>query len=510
VKLLEAGTELRLTRSASADSFPAWSPDGRYIAFFREGLGASGYYIVSARGGPERRIPGEASSSSVGLDWSPDGKSLIVSEMSEKSQASPLVMISIDTGQRRTVTSPPKSSMGDLYPQFSPDGQWLAYIRVLAYGNADIWVTPAKGGISRPLTADQAWKEQFSWLPDSRGIVFPVLQPSTGGLWQISLAGEGARAITPDGQEMAMPTLARRGHRLAYVLSTTSINLWRIDIAAAGRPNILVPREFIVSTRRQFDPQYSPDGKVIAFLSDRSGSEEIWTAEAEGERPLQLTHFSGPPTGSPSWSPDGSEIAFDTRANGNPDIWVVKRYGGVPQRITNSHAEDVVPSWSHDGRWIYFASNRGGDFQIWKVARAGESPSHPAVQVTKHGGFCSMETPDGKYLYFSKGRGHDGLWRRSTDTEDGKEEPIVRSLQHWGWWTLAPQGILFFEENGASVRLMLSDLLGLLSRPIGHWNASLMKATRVMAVTPDGGRVAYAQIDQGGADIMAIENFRSP
>jgi WD40-like Beta Propeller Repeat len=116
VKLVEAGTELRLTRGRATDSFPAWSPDGQYIAFFRNAPGASGYYIVSALGGPERRVPGNAGDVSAGLDWLPDGKGLIVSEVSEGSHGSPLTAVSIDTGDRRILTSPPNTAMGDIYP----------------------------------------------------------------------------------------------------------------------------------------------------------------------------------------------------------------------------------------------------------------------------------------------------------------------------------------------------------------------------------------------------------
>src|SRR5262249_13254447 len=147
------------------------------------------------------------------------------------------------------------------------------------------------------------------------------------------------------------------------------------------------------STRQEQQPQYSPDGKRVAFASARSGSQEIWITDANGANASQLTYFNGPATGSAMWSPDGRFLGFDSRPAGNPDIYIVAGDGGTPGRLTSEPSEDVVPSWSYDGKWIYFGSNRSGSFQIWKMPVEGGA----AVQVTKFGGFHAVESPDGKY-----------------------------------------------------------------------------------------------------------------
>ena len=80
------------------------------------------------------------------------------------------------------------------------------------------------------------------------------------------------------------------------------------------------------------------------------------------------------------------------------------------------------------------------------AAETGESPSTPAVQVTQGGGINPFESADGKYLYYAKGRGMTGLWRKDLTSANGLEEPVIESLQYWGWWALAPQGIYFLEQ----------------------------------------------------------------
>jgi Tol biopolymer transport system component len=125
--------------------------------------------------------------------------------------------------------------------------------------------------------------------------------------------------------------------------------------------------ELISSSRFQADQQFSPDGKRIAFSSDRSGSFEIWVCNSDGSSPVQLTSFGGAYTGTPHWSPDGRWIAFDSRPGGKAGVFVISSEGGEPRRVTEGNWDDIVPSWSRDGKWIYFSSNRGGDKELWKV-----------------------------------------------------------------------------------------------------------------------------------------------
>jgi Tol biopolymer transport system component len=145
-------------------------------------------------------------------------------------------------------------------------------------------------------------------------------------------------------------------------------------------------------------PEYSPDGKKIAFMSDRTGSLEIWVCDKDGSNAMQLTSFGGSTVTNPRWSPDAGRIAFDANAAGEFDVWVTSASGGKPQRMTSHPANDGNPSWSRDGRWIYFDSARTGEQQIWKIPADGGE----AVQITHDGGFGPLESPGGKFLYYSK------------------------------------------------------------------------------------------------------------
>jgi Tol biopolymer transport system component/DNA-binding winged helix-turn-helix (wHTH) protein len=525
VKLIDAGTQLRVTNLPGPVSFPAWSPDSQFIAYVRETADASGYYIVSAIGGPERQVGKMARSGSGGLDWFPDGKHLVVSQIAEGARASPLSTLAMDTGEQTILTKPPPGSVGDLSPAISPNGKMLAFVRMVASDVADLYVMFLDGGELRRLTSDNTRFGGISWMPDSREIVLSSARNGSYGLWRVPVIGGPPRPVMIGAERAFWPTVARHGNRLAYMVSSDSDSLWQASFVGLKWPRGQAGKRLITSSRTQYDPQYSPAGDKIAYSSNRSGSDEIWVSDANGRTAMQLTRLGHPHTGSPRWSPDATSIAFDSRPNGNPDIFVVSADGGALRRITISAGDDVTPSWSRDGRSIYFASDRSGEFQIWKVAAGGESASEGAVQVTHGGGFAPVESRDGRYLYFAKGLGKPGLWRLELgDGVNGREQPVLESLKHWGWWALGEAGIYFFDAQPlgssgvyfdvqppptAKVTLNYLDLGARKRTELLTLDRPVSTCTRVLALSPNGRSLVYEELEQEGSDIMMIQEFDS-
>jgi Tol biopolymer transport system component len=451
------------------------------------------------------------------LDWLPDGQHLVVSNLIAArawtpGNSYPLSLVNIDTGEQRPVTAPPLGTLGDASPLVSPDGTTLAFVRLMAAEAADIYLMPLGGGALRRLTFDGQAKLGIAWTADSREIVFANHNQGSFRLWRIALRGGNPRPITSGGEDSYSPAIARRGNRLAYTVARNDINLWSINISGSNAPKAGPATRLISSNRGQTDAQFSPDSRKIAFQSGRSGPNEIWASDANGEGLEQLTHL-GSSSASPRWSPDGSKIAFDFRPHGNPDIFVIRADGGMPHRLTTSPAEDVLPSWSNDGKWIYFASNRTGHFQVWKVAAdTAESSGAPAVQVTWDGGYNPFESADGKYLYFSKAPAKPGVWRRCLDSANGaREEPVLERVEQWNWWTLSPYGIYFFQrvEQPTQTRqtTIALEFFNLQSSRISRLTL-LRKPVGPLALSPDGSRLVYTQIDRLDRDLMLVENFQ--
>jgi len=494
VKLIEAGTPLRL---ASDPHFNlAWSPDGSHVAFARAGSGG-GIFTVPALGGSERKMADTAGP----FAWSPDGKTLAVVSSDSPQEPFGISLISIETGERRKLIAPPAGSFGDTFPAFSPDGQILAFIRSPNFLVSDIYLVPVAGGEPKRLTTDNLpLGGSLAWTADGRGIVYSSARGDLPSLWRISAAGGPPRRLVGVGEYAYNPSVSRQGDRLVYVYRKIDRNIWRAP-GPGSTAKEKAPVKLIKSTREDHSPNFSPDGKRIAFVSDRTGSKEIWVCASDGENQVQVTSFGGSSLGSPRWSPDGRQIAFDSRQEGQSDIYTVSAEGGRPRRVTTEASEDVNPSWSGDGRWIYFGSRRSGEWQIWKMPAEGG----PATQVTERGGFEAFESQDGKDIYFAKRE--PGIWRVPAG---GGEESRVFDRGMFNYWALSAQGIYFF-NTGASPQPAIEFFNFATRQTVEVVSIERAKAPGGppgIAVSRDGQWVLYWQADQIDNDIMLVDNFR--
>ena len=515
VKLVAGGRPLRLTTNPAVDSHPAWSPDDTQIAFLRRSETSGGIFLVPPIGGSERKLaesPHFGVGRSSGLSWSPDGKFLAVSDRTSPEEPFALFLVSVESGEKERLTSPPAQSLGDYKPAFSPDGRTLAFVRQSAVVIGEIYLVQVAGGEPRRLTFNDQAIRGLAWTPDGREIVFSTRGGSTNSLFRISSFGGMPELLSGTGGGAISPAISRQGSRLIYSRSTRDVNIWRLELSglttARDRPTRL-----IASTRTDFFPQISPDGDRIAFESHRSGSAEVWICDRDGRGPVRLTSFVDVNAGSPCWSPDGRWIAFDAYPDGNADIYVISANGGSPRRLTTEGSAEVVPSWSRDGKWIYFSSTRTGISQMWKAPAAGGE----AVQVTKKGGAYGFESPDGKFVFYAKPEGSvfqpTAVWR--VPAEGGEEGAVLDSPRPVNLyaWALMEQGIYFIDVE-RSEALVAEGFLkffhfdtGRVTR-IASLGQQLATGPLQVAVSPDGGWILYAQEDQGGADLMLVENFR--
>src|SRR5882762_6515145 len=178
VKLVGTEESIRLTKQASIDFNPVWSPDGRHIAFCRIAKGGTGIYIIPALGGVERRVLEthwqEDEFYQVfwyfgRLSWSPDGKLLAYSDRTDSNKPASIFFLSLDSLDVRRLTSP-QASVGDYNPVFSPDGRTLAFNRG-SQGITSIYTAPVSGGEEKRLVSGVQFGWGLAWTPDGRDIV---------------------------------------------------------------------------------------------------------------------------------------------------------------------------------------------------------------------------------------------------------------------------------------------------------------------------------------------------
>ncbi len=518
---------VRLTEDPAPDVSPAWSPDGRSIAFVRQTApGEMKVMMVPAVGGAEREVATahvtwdrEAGSY---LAWTPDGKGLVFPDRERPEKPVGLSLLSLETGETRRLTEAPSGWWGDSSPAFSPDGRQLAFERLNTLAVSDIYVLrlTAEGaprGELRRLTETEGGAMNPVWSGDGKSILFVADQGETARVQRVSTSGSGP--VEDVAVDAMLPSFSLAASKLVYSRGSFDTNIWNFDVRSA-RSGADGGSSFIASTRNDSWADYCPDGENVVYLSDRSGTPELWISDAKGANSRQLSAFGGPRLAGPRWAPDGENIVFAVWEEGSADIYAIHGAGGAPTPVTADPAEDLAPSWSRDGRWIYFASNRSGDWQVWKTPAGGlgagpSTQSGPATedaegvqaqQVTQNGGSAAMESPDGRFLYFTKGQGVTSLWKMPV--EGGEETLLAENLFGAANFYVTDQGVYFISrseheagEDSGSVAYSL-EFLNLTTGKTNAVTAIEQPADLGLAMSPDGRQLLYAQWDQFEADLI--------
>jgi dipeptidyl aminopeptidase/acylaminoacyl peptidase len=253
-------------------------------------------------------------------------------------------------------------------------------------------------------------------------------------------------------------------------------------------------------TARRMSPSLSPDGGLLAFVSDRSGRQQLWIADADGAAARQLTNLPLGAVTFPRWSPDGTEIVFSFYSNSDdgPDrgVFTIRpHHGGQTFRITLRDQRAKDGTFSPDGKWIYYAVWDSGQSQLWRSPRSGG----PGEQLTKFGGERPLVSRDRVY-YVATG---DALWCADLD---GRNERKILPEAHGASWHTVRDGIVFVPRPN-------SPLAGNLA----HWNAATGKIRSlgplphpdlaIFTVNSQETAIFYSHEDQAKIDIAILENY---
>ncbi|HEY7392022.1 MAG TPA: protein kinase, partial [Bryobacteraceae bacterium] len=516
VKRIGGDEPVKLTNSPSGDiGTPVWSPDGTRIAFARHFPSSGAIYSIPissipGSGGEQKIVDVAQVDLSAAIDWSPDGTELAFTDAAPNVNRRVIYLYNLRTGAKRQLTFPQDGLWGDWDPKFSPNGTTIAFKRVSGFWADDIYLVSTTGSGLRRITFDQRGIWGHAWTADGKSLIVSGQRSGTVfSIWRYAIADPARPERIAQGEIDAItPTAGRHTRRLAWVNQLWDFNIYRAPASGGGTPSRL-----IASTARDQDMVLSRSGR-IAFISDRSGTREIWIANNDGSRQVQVTNFNGPPLARPEWSGDGRRLAFEARLNGKISVVAidcdpVELHCGRPQRlVTGMPAE--APGWSSDGKFIYFASDRDGHFQIWRQAVSGGRP----VQITHQGGYLSRESPDGKWLYFT-GAQKAGLWRIPTAASartPAAAELVIGTpynVQTDGW-DLSGGQIVFIDRPSESrpAAIRAYNLATRKVRLIRMLNDVFLDRGDIgVAISPDERSILYTQLDRSGANVIVAESL---
>ena len=510
-------TDTPLTSDGAQNVQPAWSPDGRFIAYHSYSRG--GIWLIPSRGGVPRQLAARGSHPA----WSPDGSS-IAFQTDEHADVTPsawlavggstLWRVDLATSTATQLTFVGKPAGGHAAPAWSADGRFIAFTVFEAGDDGGVWLLDVAGGETRPLVRMNGLFE-LSFSPDGRAIYAtggealitrlpfdsragkltgsPVVLPIGGvpGVRGLSISADGknlvfggialgshiwlqpvgkdgspsgaARAVTSDtSRRNSLAKMSPDGTRIAYISTRggATPDLWVMDadgtnavpltvdgftaprpvsvrwmpdskrlLYLGARDGTLGLRTIDVITRREElqreysaaddvlrrlgEIQVSPEGTRLALslLTPPDGTKRLYISPLETTAPRLLEDPGAESVGYPAWSPDGRHVAAQLKVEGSTQAAVFDVTTGAMRQLTNTRGATWIRSWSPDGAQLAAAILRDGRWSLSALdARSGEErvimpalPPHVYVRYPEW-------SPRGDVIVFERGELHGNIW----------------------------------------------------------------------------------------------------
>jgi Tol biopolymer transport system component/DNA-binding winged helix-turn-helix (wHTH) protein len=472
-------------------SSPSWSPDGSRLAFLHFAPGTAEIVIFDIQRNSSRMFtklfPSRYGLNYRHLDWSPDGKFLVVDDKSRDSEPFGIYLIYIDSGQRVRLTYPDSDMIGDVAPSVSPDGTSVAFIRDIDFFEQDVYITSVRGRTYRRITFAHTLISDIGWRTNKM-LALAANRGDGFRFWQVDLNGQDDKeaVASPVNSDRALQfSVSQNGQTVAFSNYSPNLDIWAVDLTRPSNgwvPVIQAPGENI-------RPAVSPDGRLLAFLSNVSGKFNLWVSRIDG------TNASEVPTGalvpaSFCWSSGGNFLIFSPqRVHG---LYEASVHGDAPVRQINSMYTD--PYSAVDGKSLFVREH----FFIYHVPLMGGN----AQEVTEQAGAPMAQSGDARYLYFSQGPMSTTIAR--LDLQTGKQDELTGSLipGYSDDWALSSQGIFFLGQQNGRPTVSLFDFTSKREEPVAAFPGDLPQLEMSgFGISPDGKRLWAVRADPMPSDV---------
>ena len=436
VILVQATDQSRMHQASNpadgvSDRVPAWSPDGREIAFVRTGpFPGCQIMVVDAGGGDERKVGSCDPRDLVSFDWSPDGRSLIFGSMNTARGVVGLRVLDLASGVWRPLAYDSASGDLDHAPRYSPDGRWIVFVRNPQRG--DLWRVAADGGRAERLTWDSGEISGSDWLPDGSALVFSRRVGHQTRMFVFDLETKQVRDLGIE--DARAPSVAGRAGTMAFVRGSPRSGIFRIQRSAVGQTAPLEP--LFASQGRDAQPRIAPDGRQLVFTSDRSGEAGLWWANLRQPGSLaMIKDFRPGPRSLSEWSTDSRSLLIaGTDGSGRAGIHEVVPSSGEVTLLPVPLDHPVQASHLPGSQRMLVTAQSGDGAMSATVFDRSQQPWR-AVAMLDDVSSSSIDHDNARILFTRVSA--DGLWQADLTLSPGSvrrvdtEAPRRRGYRSW-------------------------------------------------------------------------------
>ena len=447
LKQVASGEAIQITKDEFANEDPIWSPEGDQIAFFSLRGNQPGIWRTPAFGGAASLVATVPDGSAKLRRWSKDGSKIFV-EMNRN-----LFALDVRSQQINKLTDLDSAQVNSDSLSVSPDEQQVAYISSTQDGRSSVWVAPVRRGQPRQIASDAGHNRNIVWHIDSRRVFYST---NVDGVYQIFLANidgrKPAQVTFGDINSFALD-ISPDGARILYGSTKEDSDIWKAGIPGG--------EEFALTSDlgSEFWPEVSPDGKSVVYQAvrnlsqgDKISNSSILLKQADSDESSRLDADGA----LPQWSPDGKQIAFMRLVGEVQSLWLAQTVGGQNKqlvaggltRIENTllpylRVQTRSFSWSPDVKKIVYVSDKNDRQNLWTISADGSGEA----QITNYNDpnlflYCPLWSADGNRIAYSSKPGQASSKEKNiysvwvTDVGNKESKTVIQSesfLRLIGW-----------------------------------------------------------------------------
>lgn len=450
----ENATATNLTDDIANEGRAVWSRDSQYLYFRRQIKESRICEVIQLRmQDKQEKVLGHCPLSGGDLhhlDISVDDSTLAYLGVDEQNENRGIYFVDPkqDVPQAKLFSCPEKEcNYREQEVAFSPDGKFMAVSRRESIFSENIYLTNLTSGESRQLTFDEDDIVGMSWLPNGKELIYAVQTADTRSGYRLNINTMQRSALNLDG--FSYPAFVRSKNWLYYQYRKEQYQITSLAIDSSGTSS---PFPLIQSDYNHKYPDYSSAKDKIAYVSNESGSQEIWIADATGRHRQKLTNMTRP-VRYPSWSHDGSHIAFlaPNEDKKTDSIYIVDVDSRQISKIPSPFKRHNRPSWSIDDLSIMTSVYTQKHNDIYEFRLDGTM----IQRLSHNGGRYAIAQENGAILY---SRNNGELWQIESTLHTARLLVNKKLFASRYSWTYRNGQVYFMSDNDEYQEISQLDL----------------------------------------------------
>lgn len=485
---LQSNTPHRLLLdSESYKNAPTFSPDRASVAFIDRTQQACEVKTINVMTAEQQTLAACWNNYLSDLDWSHDGQSLAYTY--DAPIGAGLALFNMTTQTVDILTYPENPAHADVRPRFSPDSRRIAFTRGGQITRELYLLDLDTTHGATQLTRDEQLVTGHDWLANNQ-LIYASDKQANQALWQLQLDDLQVSYLGARGARN--PVYDASNNLLMYEQWRYQANIWSLDLQQATEP-----KPIIISNRYDNQPSFSPDDRYLAFCSNRTGSDSLWLANADGSEQRRIYSLMDARVSRPAWSVDGDRLMVTVYTETGSYLHELSPTGEKLREIlwAGNNVSDAV--YHSDGQRLLYIRHTDESSELWQTdiglnieEQSGGSASRVgAVQANR------VQVGTTGEVFFTR-PAVDGIF--SIDLNSLQIKSVVDMLPSHAWnqWVVGSDS-LFYVADGAIWRMPLSTH--------EHFRVSEFLPNAIgitMAVARNGNQLLVTRTDAAEIDLM--------